>query len=165
MAGLIPSPKSDKLQIMKSQTTATMTLKAGRRRSRSGVSPIVAEVLLLAISLIAGLMLGIFTFQVVGTAAHPAEVSAQLDTCAADGANETCSLTLANVGGSDVQTLPLCTLGAAGGNLTAGGIVPAGGTLNVDCSVDGAQASHLGPFVSGWVSLSNGASVFFAGPF
>jgi hypothetical protein len=136
-----------------------------RRHSRRAVSPVLAELLLIVVSLVAGLAVGTFAFQVVGTAAHPAEVSAQLNACAANGSNETCTLTLANVGGSDVQTLPLCTLGSVGGDLTLGGTVPAGGSLTVDCSIEGSQLAHMGSTITGWVALSNGASVFFAGTF
>jgi flagellin-like protein len=133
------------------------------RGSRRAISPVLAELLLIVVTLVTGLMVGTFTFQVVGTAAHPAEVSAQLNSCTANGSNETCSLTLANVGASDVVTLPVCVVGSVDGSLTAGGTVPAGGTLTVDCSVKGVQLEGAGSPIMGWIALSNGYSVYFAG--
>ena len=140
-----------------------MRLRRRLQGSRRAVSPVLAELLLIVVSVITGLLVGSFGFQLIGTAAHPAEVSAQLNSCAPSGSNVTCSLTLANVGGSNVDTTSLCAVGSSGGNLVSGGTVPAGGTLQVDCSVAGMSAAHLGVLVTGWIALTNGADVFFAG--
>jgi hypothetical protein len=133
------------------------------RGSRKAVSPVLAELLLIVVALIAGVLVGSFGFQLIGIAAHPAEVTAQLNSCAPTGSNVTCSLTLANVGASNVGTSSLCAVGSAGGDLVSGGTVPAGGTLQVDCSVDGMSAAPQGILVTGWIALSNGADVYFAG--
>jgi len=133
------------------------------RRSRRAVSPVLAELLLIVVALVAGLFTGSFTFQTIGTAAHPAEVSAQFNSCVANGPNESCSLTLSNVGASNVETLPGCVVGSNSGDLVSSGVVPAGGSLTVDCTVAGTQPAQAGTPITGWVALSNGASVFFAG--
>ena len=134
-----------------------------RLGSRKAVSPVLAELLLIFVSLLTALLVGSFTFQMMGTAAHPAEVSAQFDSCTARGTNETCSLTLANLGASNVQTLPSCEVDSDGGNLVSGGIVPAGGTLTVSCLVVGLPDAGTGSPITGWVALSNGASIYFVG--
>ena len=117
----------------------------------------------MVVSLATALLVGSFSFQMIGTAAHPAEVSAQLNSCTANGTSETCSLTLANVGGADVQTMS-CAVGSDGGDLIAGGgTVPAGGTLRVNCVVAQLPGAGMGIPVIGWIGLSNGVSVYFVG--
>jgi len=131
--------------------------------SKKAVSPVLAELLLMFVSLLTALLVGSFGFQTIGTASRPAEVSAQLDSCAAAGTNETCSVTLANIGTSNIQTLSSCGMGSDGGNLISGGTVPAGGTLAVSCFVTGLPYAGTGIPITGWVALSNGADVYFAG--
>jgi len=134
-----------------------------RLGSRRAVSPVLAELLLMFVSLLAALLVGSFSFQTIGTASRPAEVSAQLNSCTAAGTNETCSLTLANIGTSNIQTSSSCGVGSDGGSLTSGGTVQAGGTLAVSCFVAGLPYAGSGIPITGWVALSNGADVYFAG--
>lgn len=127
------------------------------------MSPILAELMLMAATLVAGAEVGSFGFQLVGSSTHPAEVAARVISCQAQGLNETCTLALTNLGSSNVETSSFCALGQARGRLISGGTIPAGESLgDVDCSVTGAAAPKSST-VTGWVVLSNGADVYFAG--
>jgi len=134
---------------------------------RKGVSPVIAEVLLIVVSLIAGVALGGFAFAIMGAYNHPAEVVAQVMSCApSSGPSETCMINLTNLGSSTVGTTS-CSVIVNGSNLigtlTSKGIVPAGGTLtSVSCTAYGASGAE-GSAIVGSILLSNGASVLFAG--
>ncbi len=148
--------------------TSQMRHPQTRRRGRRGVSPVIAEVLLIAVSLIAGVALGGFAFGLLGAYAHPAEVAAQVRSCSSIGASsEVCTIDLTNVGSSDVGTTSACYIDVGGakvsGTVGSGGSVPGGGSLTgVSCMVQGASAV-AGTTITGSISLTSGYPVYFAG--
>ncbi len=139
-----------------------------RRQRRRGVSPVIAEVLLIAISLIAGVALGGFAFALLGAYSHPAEVAAQVTSCSPNGASgEVCIVDLRNVGSSSVATTSACSIDIGGaqvpGTVGSGGSVPGGGGLSgVTCTVHGTSAG-AGDSIVGSISLTDGDPVLFAG--
>jgi hypothetical protein len=134
---------------------------AGTRRD--GIATVVVEFVLILVGLITSIMIGAFFFDLFGTYLSPAEVAAQASSCSSDGLSEVCQFTLSNVGAHSVATSSGCSLSNVSGNLTGGGTIPGGGSLNhVSCEVQGVHAA-AGSRLTGAISLSNGAIVFFAG--
>lgn len=135
-------------------------------RRRSGVSPIVAEVTLIAVLLIATVILASFTFGVFSLYYSPAEVAAEGASCSTDGNSTTCQLTLTNVGAKDTSTTGSCSLDvgtSVTGQVVDGGVVPAGGSLtDVQCVALGLNL-HSGTLVDGALSLSSGGTAYFVG--
>ena len=137
--------------------------RAGKKRS--GVSPIVAELCLIAVLLITAVILSGFLFGTFSTYIPPAEIAAQATFCSASGGSETCQLVLANMGARIVSTDGSCSMTVGGsyikGTIQNGGIVPAGGSLDgVSCIVSGAIAS-VGARIAGTIALTDGALVYF----
>lgn len=138
-----------------------MKLKRLILAQRRGVSPLLAELTLIAVTLIAAVLVGGWTFQTMGVSTRTAEVQAQLDSCEAQGSTETCTLSLLNSGASNVDASS-CAIGSAEGRISSAGTVPADGALNgISCSVTG--DFQVGTLVTGWVGLSNGGAAYFAG--
>jgi hypothetical protein len=143
-------------------------LQVNRRRTgkkRSGVSPVVAELCLIAVLLISVVVLSGFLFDTFSVYVAPAEVAVQATLCSASGNSEICQLVLANLGTGVVGTDGACSLTVGGayvkGTIQNGGVVPAGGSLNgVSCIVSGAIAS-AGARIAGTIALTDGAVVFF----
>ncbi len=129
------------------------------RFSRRGVSPVLAELLLVFVSLIAGVAVGAFAFELIGASAQPAEVAARVDSCTQGG----CVLTLTNVGTTNTEPTASCGIGSIAGILNSTRPIPSGGALTVECSTGGGGGLASGSLVTGWVALSNGARVYFAG--
>lgn len=123
----------------------------------------VAEMELIAVTLISSLIFGGFFFGLIGTMGRPAEVVAQVTTCKQVGSSETCVIDFTNVGSSSTATAGTCELGSAEGTLTSAGTITAGGTLvGAKCMVPGFSASS-GSTIAGSIPLANGATVYFVG--
>lgn len=123
----------------------------------------VAEMVLIAVTLISSLVFGGFFFGLIGTMDRPAEVAAQATVCKHVGSSETCVIDLTNEGASNTSTTNVCRLGSAEGTLTSGGTIPADGTLlGVVCTVTGINALS-GSRLVGSVPLANDGIVFFVG--
>ena len=130
------------------------------------MSPVVAEVVMIAVLLVAAVMLAGMTFGLFSFYYQPAEVIAGGATCASVGNTTTCQFTLTNEGIRDTATSGVCTLrdGAVeSGSVVGGGTVPAGGSLSgVQCITH--SGSHTqGIHVSGALLMTNGASAYFVG--
>lgn len=139
--------------------------RAGKKRR--GMTAIIVEFVLVVVSLMASVMLGGFVFGAISIYVPPAEVAAQVTGCITTRNVTGCSLTLVNQGSKNVSTDGTCSLSVAGGetsgNVTNGGVVPAGGSLQgVQCQVHSSPLP-AGGRVSGSLALNNGASVFFTG--
>lgn len=132
-------------------------------KSRKAVTPMVAEMVLIAVTLISSLIFGGFFFGLVGTMGRPAEVAARVTACKQVGSNETCVIDFTDLGSSSTATAGTCKLGSADGTLTSAGTITAGGTLvGAKCTVTGFSASS-GSRIVGSLQLANGATVYFAG--
>lgn len=142
--------------------TSAQTLKI-QAKSRRAIVPMVAEMVLIAVTLISSLIFGGFFFGLIGTMDHPAEVAAQVTACKQVGSSETCLIDFTNVGSSNTATAGTCKLGSAEGTLTSVGTITAGETLvGAKCTVPGFSTSS-GSRIVGSIPLANGATVYFAG--
>jgi hypothetical protein len=136
-------------------------------RHRSGVSPVVAELTLIAVVLISAVALSGFLYGVLTMYTSPAEVAAQVTVCTTSGDSEVCQFILSNLGSHPIDTDGACTMSIRGsmvpGTIQNGGEVPANGSLEgVACVVSGATALS-GSRVAGTVGLLGGAVTYYTG--
>jgi len=154
-----------------------MKLTAGKRKA---ISPVLATVILIAITLIAAIAIAGFVFGLFGSFTSSAQVSGQVTSCLAYNAaggggapgthanNNVCTITLTNIGTSNVVV--------TGGSVQIGGTavacngalvlptVGASNTASFVCLQAVATASQtVGSQAVGAVTLSNGATVAFSG--
>jgi len=142
---------------------------------RKAISPVLATVILIAITLIAAIAIAGFVFGLFGSFTSSAQVSAQVTSCTAYNApptlnhanNNQCTVVLTNTGTSNVQVV--------GGSVQIGGVavacnaaptgtISASSSLSVTCLQAAAtNAQTVGSQAIGQFSLSNGASVPFSG--
>ena len=141
----------------------TMRVTGHRRR---GVSVVVAEVVMIAVLLVAAVMLAGVTFGIFAIYYSPAEVAAVGASCSAVGNSTVCQFTLTNEGTQDTATDGVCSLRVGEliqGSVVDGGTVPAGGSLSgVQCVANGGGLMP-GSHISGVLEMTNGASAFFIG--
>jgi len=137
---------------------------------RKAISPVLATVILIAITLIAAIAIAGFVFGLFGSFTSSAQVSAQVSSCTLAGASPNkvvCTMTLTNSGTSNTVANG-CSINVGGAAVastpTGAGIanVPAGGTAALVCTSNANQPEpSVGSQAVGSVSLSNGATVPF----
>ena len=145
-------------------------------RKRKAISPVLATVILIAITLIAAIAIAGFVFGLFGSFTSSAQVQASITTCTWT-TFETCQLTLSNSGSANSAT--------ASCSLTVGGVTYSGTTTTTNalhsqvaitatagttstayCNLAAATpvaAPAAGSQVTGGVLMTNGASVPFSG--
>jgi len=132
---------------------------------RKAISPILATVILIAITLIASIAIGGFVFGLFGTYTNNAKVEAVSYACS--GTPEVCTVGLQNIGTANTSLSGSCTL-AFGGASYNGVAVITSGSLNGGSSAvstcTGPAASHaaVGTQVVGSILTANGANVLFS---
>ena len=130
------------------------------------MSAVVAEVVMIAVLLVAAMMLAGLTFGVFSFYYQPAEVIAGGASCSSAANMTVCQVTLTNEGPRDTSTTGVCSLRSGevvSGSVVGGGTVPAGGSLSgVECVVQGGGSTQGAP-ISGSLLMANGASAFFIG--
>jgi flagellin-like protein len=145
-----------------------------QRKSRKAISPVLATVILIAITLIAAVAIAGFVFGLFGTFTSTAQVQASVTSCVASGsgatAQETCNLVLTNSGNANTQATTSCSLTFGGKTVigvTSGAAVtsvPAGSTALAVCT--GAQgagnSAAVGSQVTGSIILTNGGNALFS---
>jgi len=143
-------------------------------KRRKAISPVLATVILIAITLIAAIAIAGFVFGLFGSFTSSAQVSASVSSCHANGTTEVCTLTLTNTGTSNVAETA-CTIqvsgAAASGAFVYGKIgavlqtnIPAGTSqFGATCTVTTAVTPAIGSQAIGSLALSNGASVPYSG--
>jgi flagellin-like protein len=142
-------------------------------KHRKAISPVLATVILIAITLIAAVAIAGFVFGLFGSFTSSAQVSAHVTKCTAGPAgsaahNNECTLTLTNTGTSNVSVV--------GGSVQIGGssvacngalVLPpiaASSSASFTClQLAATNAQTVGSQAVGSISLSNGASVPFSG--
>jgi len=135
-------------------------------KKRKAISPVLATVILIAITLIAAIAVAGFVFGLFGTFTSSATVQAGAVACVQS--TGICTLLLQNSGTSSAS-IQACSFSGAGGGAgamtpAAGTLVPAGGKLaGVTCTIPLGMVVTAGEAVSGSVTLSNGGSALFAG--
>jgi len=142
------------------------------RKHRKAISPVLATVILIAITLIAAVAIAGFVFGLFGSFTSSAQISAHVTVCkagpaAATAHNNECTVVLTNTGTSNVAVVggSVQINGAASAcNAAPTGTVSASGSLSVTCLQTVATTGQtVGSQAIGQISLSNGASVPFSG--
>jgi len=146
-------------------------------RKRKAISPVLATVILIAITLIAAIAIAGFVFGLFGTFTSTARVQASVTQCVASTVanQEDCTLILTNTGNANTQTTASCSMTykgstysgviSAGGNVGVGVAQPvnAGGTATMHCTTTTAgAAAGPGVQVTGSMILANGGNALFA---
>jgi len=141
------------------------------RNKRKAISPVLATVILIAITLIAAIAIAGFVFGLFGSFTSSANVSAAVVSCTTSnpgGAGTvTCVLSATNSGTANTNALS-CSF-KYGGNTytatTATTTLTAGKSTTVTCasSVATLPDPGAGNAITGFISTSNGASVPFTG--
>jgi len=136
-------------------------------RKRGAISPVMATVLLIAITLIAAVAAAGFIFGLMGTFISTAVVSAS-GGASCVGTPESCTLYLTNSGSGNAALVGTCTLNFGGSRYIGtasivSGSIGAGSSGTVSC-VSNTAGSHAasGTQITGWVTISNGGEVLFA---
>ena len=144
-----------------------MNIKRVQRKNRKAISPVLATVILIAITLIAAIAIAGFVFGQFGTLTTTAQISASVASCA--NSNSTCQILLTNTGNA-AGTANSCSYtgtGGGGGALTQYGAqglsVAAGKAIEIHCKAPSTLSPTIGAGVSGAVQLSNGGSALFSG--
>jgi len=142
-----------------------------RYGKRTAISPIIATVLIIAVTLIAAVAIAGFVFGIFSSGASTAQVAVTSITCSHLG---TCTITLTNtgnavttIGGSGTVTYAGTTsiLGTAQ-TTSPGNQVNAGGQSQTAVfTFTPAGTAGPGQQYTGYVSLGNGAQIQFAGVF
>ena len=133
---------------------------------RVAISPVLATVLLIAITLIASTAIAGFIFGLFGTFTSTAQVSAGTISCS--GTPEVCMVSLQNIGSANTAITGTCNLAFAGGPYV-GTAVMTSGNLNAgskgvaSCTAPGSSHAAAGSEITGSITLGNGAYVLFAG--
>jgi len=153
---------------------------------RPGLSELTATLLIVVVTLVAGLALYVYlsgqtpspqsaaseaASVISSVGGNPAtqfyasaQVSASVVGC--DNDDGSCTIQLTNTGSANTDAIGCFFMGTAGG---AGTISPspapvvAGGTVQVTCAAAGARGTGAGTMVTGSIELSNGATVEWTG--
>jgi len=144
------------------------------RKNRKAISPVLATVILIAITLIAAIAIAGFVFGLFGSFTSSAQVSAQVTSCThAAGAAPyamICTVTLTNTGTSNTR-VTACSINVNGA-AQAGTMSGAGPNVNAGTTLAGYICTTTGTFAAepsvgsqavGSLAMSNGASVPFSG--
>jgi flagellin-like protein len=132
---------------------------------RKGISPILATVILIAITLIAAIAISGFVFGLFGTYTNTARVEATSYVCT--GTPETCTVSLQNIGTVNTSLAGSCTL-TFGGAIYTGVAAVSSGSLNggsiavTTCTGPAGSHAPVGTQIEGSILLNNGANVLFS---
>ncbi|MGD1055194.1 MAG: archaellin/type IV pilin N-terminal domain-containing protein [Nitrososphaerales archaeon] len=136
-------------------------------KKRKAISPVLATVILIAITLIAAIAVAGFVFGLFGSFTSSAQISAVLVTCH-NTAPANCAVSLQNTGSSNA-TPTACSLQIAGvatsGTTSTAAVTAGAGAIAETCALGagGAAGGAIGSTAQGSFTLSNGASVTFTG--
>jgi flagellin-like protein len=133
---------------------------------RNGITPVLATVILIAITLVAAVGIGGFVFGLFGTFTSTAKVSAGTVTCS--GTPEVCTVALQNIGSGNTAITGVCTLNFGGGRYLGtaamvSGSLNAGSSGTVTCTGPAGQHALSGTQITGYMTLGDGAEVLFDG--
>ncbi|HEV2226894.1 MAG TPA: archaellin/type IV pilin N-terminal domain-containing protein [Nitrososphaerales archaeon] len=133
-------------------------------RNRKGISPVLATVVLVAITLVAATAIAGFIFGLMGTFTSTATVASGASSCS--GTPEVCTISLQNTGSANVGITGVCNIKFGGNNYLStaailSGSLNAGSTASVGCTTPGSAHASPGTQIVGSVSIGNGAYVQF----
>ncbi len=141
-------------------------MQTGRRRK--GISPVLATVILIAITLVAATSIAGFVFGLMGTFTSTAAVSASSVSCS--GTPESCLLSATNTGTGSTAITGVCQMtfgGAAylGTATMVSGSLNGGSAAQIRCTSNTALShSPAGSQITGSFTVGNGADVLFSAP-
>ena len=140
------------------------------------MSPLIAEVTLMFVTVIVAVPVGGFLWGTIGSFTKTADVSVNFVACTAGDQNPTaCALNLDNLGTANAQLKPSSYLLIFYGHSTAssysstckgttGDVIAAGSSLVVNCGFN-ISPGQAGARFTGWVALVTGQELPFAGSF
>ena len=133
--------------------------------SRKAISPVLATVILIAITLIAAIAISGFVFGLFGTYTNTARVEAISYTCT--GTPIVCTVGLQNIGTANTVPSGSCTLSTGGTNYNgvaavSSGSLNGGSSAVVTCTGPGGSHAAVGTQVAGSILLNNGANILFS---
>jgi len=143
-------------------------------KRRRAISPVLATVILIAITLIAAIAIAGFVFGLFGTFTSTARVQASATNCSWNGANEVCTLILTNSGNANTATTGSCQLSYGGAaksgessnvNPPVAAVVQAvnaGTPVTTYCMALTGLAAGAGAQVTGSLVLANGGNALFS---
>lgn len=132
---------------------------------RRAISPVLATVILIAVTLIAAIAISGFVFGLFGTFTNTARVEATSYVCS--GMPEVCTVGIQNIGTANTSLAGTCTLAFAG-NLYTGAAALTSGSLNggnqgvVTCTGPAGSHANVGSHIQGMILLNNGVKVLFS---
>ena len=143
-------------------------MKIAYKGKRKAISPVLATVILIAITLIAAIAIAGFVFGLFGTFTSTARVQASVTSCVqVAGPLEQCNILLTNSGNANTATTGSCSITFGGtthaGTIASGGTITAGSTLaGVTCTNTAGGAATAGSQITGSVILTNGGNALFS---
>jgi len=138
-------------------------MRSRRFGKRKAVSPILATIVLIAITLIAAVATASFVFGLFGTLSSGADVQLTVTSC--KGLTGSCLLALSNTGGSPA-TADSCAIYGSPGGVTGTLLVAAGTSgVAVTCTITALPSGgfSLGTAMTGAIKMSNGITIPFSG--
>jgi flagellin-like protein len=146
-------------------------MKITNAQKRKAISPVIATVILIAITLIAAIAIAGFVFGLFGSFTSTAQVLVSSVSCTA-AAQPVCTLTLSNSGTANTAVVAstfTLTYGGVkyGGSCATAVIITAGAAAAVSCTAtaSGTPSAVAGEQFTGSLGLSNGGVVSFSGTF
>jgi flagellin-like protein len=149
-----------------------MNFQRVQRKNRKAISPVLATVILIAITLIAAVAIAGFVFGLFGTFTSTARVQASVTSCvihgAAPGTGEDCNLVLTNSGNANVSPTGQCSVTYGGhtwSGTTATTALTAGTSGTYVCTSSGGATqvgATAGSQITGSVILGNGGNALFS---
>ena len=145
-----------------------MNLEKVQRKNRKAISPVLATVILIAITLIAAIAIAGFVFGLFGSFTSSAQISAVAVTCS--DSTGLCKVNLQNTGSANatptacsVQLSGISTLGTTANGNDFKAVTAGGGAIANTCGVGAGLTQAIGSTAQGSFTMSNGASVPFTG--
>lgn len=147
-----------------------MNFEKVRRKNRKAISPVLATVILIAITLIAAVAIAGFVFGLFGSFTSTAQVQANSPSCTKI-ALSVCTIQMSNTGSASTSVgagtvLTLVFGGVRDTGTCAAATLTAGAVTTVTCTVvGGVTVPTAGEAFTGSVVLANGGSAAFSGIF
>jgi len=139
---------------------------------RKAISPVLATVILIAITLIAAIAIAGFVFGLFGSFTKTAQVSASVTNCSwVSGTGEVCTLSMINSGAANTIANS-CTMTYGGktytGTVSGTTTLTAGTTVSTICTASSSAPTSAvdpgaGTTITGSVVASNGGSILWTG--
>jgi flagellin-like protein len=154
-----------------------MNFEKVQRKNRKAISPVLATVILIAITLIAAIAIAGFVFGLFGTFTSGQNLQLVGSACSATKGNAVvfgtktannngCVLALTNTGGA-AASVTACTIYGATGSAVGAPVTVAAGTTSaapviVECDTTGAATLTPGAAVSGQLVVASGSPMAFS---